>query len=391
MKLSAKQAIFKEQALQGANLFLTGKAGTGKSYILVKVMEELARQNRKFIALAPTGIAANNIGGATIHSQFAIPPFGIMTYEDVNHIKGGRRQVLEQAKTFIIDEISMLRPDILDAIHWTLKKNGLKGLHTKQIIFCGDLKQLPPVLEDNARTVMMEMYQGETFDRAMIMEKLSVQTIELDEVLRQTNEEFINNLNIVREGGKSPYFRRFVAKEAQGVVLAPHNATVAQYNQDGLEATPGKMHTFKAEIEGNVKPQDFNLEYEVNVKHGCKIMYLVNSRENPLRNGTLGTFVVKNEGFFIKVGNVDYALEACVQTKKEYVYDKGSDSLKLRELGKITQYPIKLAYALSIHKAQGLTFDEVTVDLRRPVFQKGQLYVALSRVRTPEGLRIITN
>jgi ATP-dependent DNA helicase PIF1 len=390
MSLTEKQLFFKEEAMKGANCFLTGKAGTGKSFVLLDVMEEMKAQDRKFIALAPTGIAANNIGGATIHSQFGIPPFGILSYEDVNFLKGPKRQVLEQAKTYIIDEISMMRPDLLDGIHWTLKKNGLKGLHTKQIIFCGDLKQLPPVLEDNARTVLYEIYKGETFDRALIMEKLNVQTIELDEVRRQTNEEFINNLNIVRGGGKSDYFRRFVHTQAQGIILAPHNATVAQYNHEGLMATPGKEHTFIADIEGSAKPQDFNLEYEVKVKHGCKIMYLVNSQNNPLRNGTLGTFVVKNDRYFIRVGNVDYSLERTLQVKKEYVYDRSSDRLQLQELGKITQMPIKLAYALSIHKAQGLTFDEVTVDLRRPCFQRGQMYVALSRVRTPEGLRIIT-
>jgi ATP-dependent exoDNAse (exonuclease V) alpha subunit len=164
---------------------------------------------------------------------------------------------------------------------------------------------------------------------------------------------------------------------------------VQGYNEAGLKSQPGELFTFTADVQGTLKPEEFQLEREVRVKNGCKVMYLVNSRDNPLRNGTLGIFVSHAGCHFIRVGNVDYALEQVTLTKKQYVYDKFADALELREIGSITQYPIKLAYALSIHKAQGLTFDEVTIDLRKSCFQRGQLYVALSRVKTPEGLRII--
>lgn len=141
---------------------------------------------------------------------------------------------------------------------------------------------------------------------------------------------------------------------------------------------------------GNLKADDFNLETVVKVKNGCRIMYLVNSRNNDLVNGTIGTFVSHQGCHFIRVNNVDHALNEVEFTKKEYVLNDDKDALELKVIGTIKQFPIKLAYALSIHKSQGLTFDEVTVDLTRPCFQKGQMYVALSRVRTPEGLRIIT-
>lgn len=387
--LTAKQHDFLNLALDGKNVFLTGKAGTGKSYIIRTAIRALKDLGKKVVAIAPTGIAANNIDGQTIHSMFKIPPFGVQDFESCNYIKSGSREVLKQASTFIIDEVSMLRPDLLDAMHWTLKKNGLPGLDRKQIIFVGDLKQLPSVLTDNERSVLYKTYDGDLFTHAKILKKVKMETVELDEVMRQQNEEFIQHLNIIREGGRSEYFKQFVSNETGGIILAPHNATVTAYNNAGLKALKGDVITFTAEITGTAKPQDFHLEQEVNVKNGCKIMYLINSRDNPLRNGTLGIFVSHSGCHYIRVGSVDYALEPAIITKKQYVYDSISDELVLKEVGSIVQYPIKLAYALSIHKAQGLTFDEVTLDLRRPCFQKGQMYVALSRVKSPEGLKII--
>lgn len=389
-QLTVKQEQFLQMVVEGQNVYLTGKAGTGKSFIVRRAIDQLKAMGKKVVAIAPTGIAANNIDGQTIHSMFALQPFGVLSFETCNFVKAGTKEVLKKAETFIIDEVSMLRPDVLDAMHWTLIKNGLPGLDKKQVIFVGDLKQLPPILEDNTRSVLYQTYDGDNFLFAQILKKISLTTVELDEVLRQDDPEFIEALNVIRDGGKHPYFKRFVHHEPHGIILAPYNTTVQAYNEAGLKAQPGDLFEFNAAIDGNVKPQDFNLENEIKVKNGCKIMYLVNSQNNPLRNGTLGVFVSHNDCHYIRVGNVDYALEQVTITKKQYVYDKETDSLELKELGSITQYPFKLAYALSIHKSQGLTFDEVTVDLRRPCFQNGQMYVALSRVRKPAGLRIIT-
>lgn len=391
--LTNKQQEFLDAVAAGSNIFLTGKAGTGKSFIIRKAIESLKGLGKKVIAVAPTGIAANNIGGQTIHSLFQLSPFGVLTFETCNFLSKSARQVMYNADVVIIDEVSMLRPDILDAMHWTLRKNGLKGLYTKQLIFVGDLKQLPVILDDNTRSVLMQSYQGDTFLDALIMEQLNLLTIELDEILRQTNEPFINALNEIREGRKTDYFRQFLSDQPRGIILAPHNSTVQYYNEAGLQAQPGEVYTFTASISGTAKPEDFNLESEIRVKDGCRIMYLANSHDNPLHNGTLGTFVAKDGKYFIKVdgSEVTYALEPIMVVKKQYVFNAKKDILELQELGKIVQYPFKLAYALSIHKSQGLTFDEVTVDLRRPCFQKGQMYVALSRVKSPEGLRLIVN
>lgn len=389
MILTSKQKEFHEIVMSGRNVYLTGKAGTGKSFIIREVMAAFDEMKIKYVAVAPTGIAANNIEGQTIHSLFALTPFGVLDYEKTNFVNKGKREVLKAAKVIIIDEVSMMRPDVLDAMHFTLRKNGLDGLDKRQIIFVGDLKQLPPIIDDNMRSVLLQTYDGVHFFDALIYKRLNVHEIELSEVMRQSDPEFINALNVVRDGGKDQYFRKFVHTEAKGIVLAPHNSTVQSYNLAGLNAINGETFTFTAKVKGTVKPEDFNLENEIKVKNGCKIMYLINSRENPLRNGSLGVFSSHKGCHFIRHENTDFSIEPVEVFKKEYVYNKSLDKLELIEKGSIIQMPIKLAYALSIHKSQGLTFDEITLDLRLPCFAKGQLYVGLSRVRTPEGLRII--
>lgn len=389
MQLTSKQQLFIDKVLEGKNIFLTGKAGTGKSFVVREAIAKLKEAGKKVVALAPTGIAANNIDGQTIHSLFNLNPFAVLTPEKCNYINNGKVQILKKADVIFIDEVSMLRPDILDAMQYTLQKNGLRGLKRKQLVFVGDLKQLPPPIDDNFRAVLYSIYKGELFTDSIMYPQLNVETVELDEVLRQSNEEFIEHLNIIREGQKSEYFRRFLSSQAKGIVLAPHNSTVQEYNIKGLQMQEGEELVFEATFDGQAKATDFQFEEQIRVKHGCKIMYLVNSQNNPLRNGTLGTFIAKEGQHFIRVHGVDYALEKTTTVKKQYVYNSVTDQLDLEEVGSMTQYPFKLAYALSIHKAQGLTFDEVTIDLTRPCFQRGQMYVALSRVRSPEGLSIL--
>lgn len=385
------QQKFIDIALGGKNVFLSGKAGTGKTTVTRELIRRLKKEKKRVAVVAPAGIAANNAGGATMHSTFSLKPFGVLDYNECNFVKSDKRRVLSAIEVIIIDEVSMLRPDHLDAINWTLIKNGCGSLLEKQVIFVGDMRQLPAVLNDNTRSVLMRTYEGDKLFDAKIYPQLNVTVVDLNEVVRQSDAEFINSLNIVRDGGKSEYFRQFVGTEQNdGVVLAPYNSTVQKYNMDGLSKIHTETLTFNAKVEGNLKADDFNLESIINVKNGAKIMYLINSLDAPLYNGTLGTFASYNGNHYIQVNGIDYKLEEVEFTKKEYVLNDEGTDLELRDIGSIKQYPFRLAYALSIHKSQGLTFDQVTIDLERPCFMDGMLYVALSRVRTPDGLRILT-
>lgn len=391
MQLKSKQQKFIDLALAGKNIFLSGKAGTGKTTAVKALIEQWKKMGKKFICCAPTGIAAINIDGTTLHSQFGLDPHGVLNFEGCRFLSGMKREVLRAAEAYIIDEVSMLRPDMLDAIHWTLTKNGLPGLKAKQVIFVGDLKQLKAVMDDNFKAMIYREYNGSIFTFAHVYPKLNVQWIELDEVVRQNDREFIDALNVVRDGGKSPYFRRFVSPDPWGVILAPHNITVNGYNARGLELQQGEAWTFEAILLEQAKPSDFPFEKTLTLKSGCPVMYLQNREGTPLRNGTIGEFFVNDQkGFFFRYGSVDYPVDYVEITKKQYVYDKVLDELRMEVIGSMAQMPLRLAYALSIHKSQGMTFDEVTVDLTRPCFEEGQMYVALSRVTTPAGLRIKT-
>lgn len=389
MTYSKKQQEFITAIEEGKNVFLSGKAGTGKSFITKEAIRILEQSGKNVIAIAPTGVAANNIGGATIHSTFGLSPFGVLDFEACNFLKSSKRDVLKKTNVIAIDEVSMLRPDILDALNWTLIKNGIRPLSEFQIVFIGDMKQLGIVADDNMKSMLMKNYDGTTFMDSIVFPELNTEIIELDEILRQSDSEFIEALNEVREGRKAEYFRKFSNLKKDGIILAPHNSTVQKYNAEGLAALEGKTYTFNAILDGKIKETDFNVDIQIKVKDGAKIMYLVNSKNNNLFNGTLGIFRTDGTKFMIEVGKECFALEKQVFTKKEYVLSKHSNRLELMETGSITQYPFKLAYALSIHKSQGLTFDECSIDLTLPCFAEGQLYVALSRVKTPEGLSII--
>lgn len=388
MKYSSSQKKAFDLALSGENIFLTGKAGTGKSFITKEIIKRLSIK-KNVICVAPTGVAANNVGGATIHSTFSLPVFGVINFENCSFLKTRKRSVLKKMDCLIIDEVSMLRPDILDGINLTLLKNGCKSLREIQVILIGDLKQLEAPMDDNFKTIILRNYNGFDFKSSKIFKDLKCKEIELVEVLRQTDSEFIDNLNLVRDGIKAPYFRKFISNETKGVVLAPHNSTVKRYNQIGLDSLNSDLFIYETTVSGNVKPSDFNVDDKLELKDGCKVMYLINSKNNLLVNGTLGIFRKIDGREYIEVNGLNHLVERVKFLKKEYVYNEELNELLLEETGSIEQFPLKLAYAISIHKSQGLTFDECTIDLTKPCFANGQLYVALSRVKSPDGLNII--
>lgn len=398
--LTIKQQAFLDAALDNRNIFLTGKAGTGKSFIINRLANILKAKGKDIVVLAPTGIAANNVSGQTIHSMFGLEIGDVISFDNCKYVFQDTKDVYNAIDVMIIDEVSMLRPDVLDGIAWTLMKNKCKRLQQMQIIFVGDLKQLPAVIGEKDYEVMNRIYpEGFKFYNALVAKKLDLITIELDEIMRQSDDDFIQALNIIRDGGKSSYFKQFVGTEPKGVILAPHNFTVNRYNKDGLNALEGELFTFNAKYTGKAKKSDFALPSKIEVKDGAKIMYLANNKAKRLHNGSLGIFractVVEQftynivQKFYIQTKTEYIELDKMILSNKEYVIDDKGE-LVLQAVGSVYQYPFKLAYALTIHKSQGLTFDEMTLDLTKPCFAPGQMYVALSRVKTPEGLTIIT-
>lgn len=363
----------------GKSIFLTGKAGTGKSTLLNELKSIL---KGRAVFLATTGIAASNIGGETVHSFFSIKPFGFLKEDNANWVKREKRNILEQIRTIVIDEVSMLRPDVLDCINWTLEKNIGRTIKSYQLIFVGDMKQLMPVYKPEDLSQCQETYKGITWEYAKCIEEkqINIQTIELTEIKRQSDLEFIEALNQVRDGQHTSYFDK-IKSVGKGVVLAPYNKQVSDYNVIALQSLPGNFITLECNKSENYKPGSTIAEEVLLLKDGCKVMYLKN--DEYFYNGYIGTFRQGFNGFELD------GIPIKTHTWYTYKYDYKNGIIQPVEDQWITQLPVKPAYALTIHKAQGLTFDEIIVDLSKNTFAEGQLYTALSRVRTPQGLSII--
>jgi len=395
IQLSEEQQHVVELALSGYNLFLYAKAGTGKSHTINYIVSQL--QQGTYAILGTSGVAAANIGGSTFHSFFAIKPFGIATTEQCNWVKKDKRKMWDKCTTIIIDEVSMLRADVLDAANNTLIMNGCVPLTQKQIIFIGDLKQLKPILNGKQEIkIFRESYNSTCFQEANVYKELNVQEVTLSKVFRQDDIEFKEELDILRNTGSNfltPYFRQYIQPvKNNGIVLAGYNDVVDEYNIKGLQELDEPLITYKGSVYGNFREKDYNVSQEISVKHGCKIMYLHNHPNYPLVNGTLGTFLLINNTPFIQVDDVNYHLERIELEYKEYQLqinelDK-TEKVKLVTVSSIVQYPIRVAYALSINKAQGLSLSPVTIDLRKSLFAENQLYVALSRLKVPENTTI---
>lgn len=401
------------------SIFLTGKAGTGKTTFLRSIIE---KTHKKALIVAPTGIAAINAGGVTIHSQFQLP-FGSFIPTDtlpdflnphlvVNNrqtlkkhfnMVNAKRQTLRALELLIIDEVSMLRADILDAIDTVLKNirgDFMSPFGGVQVLFIGDLMQLPPVVKQEEWEVLKPYYEGAFFFHAKVLQDEKPIYIELEKIYRQNDRTFINILDNLRNNRidiadlailNKYYQPDFKPKDEDGyITLTTHNAKATAQNQTALEALLDKSFMFKADIEGDFAEMSYPTDKELVLKKGAQIIFIKNDPTGQQRfyNGKIAIVdsLSDNE---IKVRFKDktdvLTLETYEWRNIKYTVNENTKEIEEEILGTFKQYPIKLAWAITVHKSQGLTFEKAIIDVSS-AFAPGQIYVALSRLTSLEGL-----
>ena len=400
--------LARDFALQtNRSIFLTGKAGTGKTTFLHKLKTETKKQ---MAVVAPTGVAAINAGGTTMHSFFQLPftPF-IPTVEgrkdliEKTRMSGHRRKVLYELELLVIDEISMVRADVLDAVdtilrHFRYRFNEPFG--GVQVIFIGDMFQLSPVAIENEWRLLSNYYQSPYFFHSQVIQQQKPIYIEFDKIFRQTNADFISVLNQVRNNClsseglallQSRYNPLFVPpKDDTYITLTTHNYKADKTNAEELVKLKGKTFTFTAEIKGDFPEKSFPTDKELILKIGAKVMFIKNDNQTVRRffNGKIGVIEdIEDDTIFIKCPDDTEIIELNKMVWENLRYSTNDKTKQIDEetVGTFEQYPLRLAWAITIHKSQGLTFDKAVIDAG-DAFAAGQVYVALSRCRSLEGM-----
>ena len=390
------------------NIFLTGKAGTGKTTFLHKIKEETFK---RMAIVAPTGVAAINAGGMTIHSFFQLP-FGPMVpgqiREELRKKRFNRQKInlLRSLDLLIIDEISMVRADLLDAIDEVLRRyrDPTKPFGGVQLLMVGDLHQLPPVVKQNEWALLSDHYKTLYFFGSLALQKTDPVTIELKHIYRQADNQFIELLNKVRNNKmddevlqqlNSRYRKDFQPPDEDGyIILTSHNASAQEINKEKLQRLKGKTYRYKAEIKGDFPAKAYPTEEELEFKLGAQVMFVKNdiSQEKLYYNGKIGQITYLDEEY-IKVRCKGDASDIYVSPldwyNMKYSLDKRSKEVKEEVKGTFTQIPLKAAWAITIHKSQGLTFERAIIDAEA-AFAHGQVYVALSRCKSFEGVILRT-
>jgi len=387
------------------SVFITGKAGTGKSSLL-KYFTENTR--KKFVVLAPTGVAALNVSGQTIHSFFRFPPSIINPAQiQPDYV---RADLFNNLQMVIIDEISMVRADLMNGIDIALRKNRNR-LHEPfggvQMVIIGDLFQLPPVLNNNEREIILEKFGGQYFFDAKVFKTFNYEFKELTIIFRQTNEhpEFRNLLNRIRNNEVqyddmvllNSRHKDNVEEHTNSVFLTTRKNIARSINNDKLANLPGQMYTYTGILSGKYlclkEESEEKLEdklpapYKLELKKDAQIMMLKNDSAKRWVNGTIGIVdKLEQDSITIKIDGNKYRIERETWNEVEYILNKETKEIEINTIAGFTQFPIQLSYAMTIHKSQGKTFDKITIDVGSGAFAHGQIYVAVSRCRTLNGI-----
>lgn len=401
-----QQKAFELVKNTNSSLFITGKAGTGKTTFVKRIQEEI---NKTFLVLAPTGIAALKVGGQTIHSVFRFP-FDVITpetrlWEDQKSNPGRyqrTKNLLKLVDTIIVDEVSMVRCDIVDAMDRILRHvmSTYQPFGGKQVIFVGDLCQLPPVVKREDAIILSRYYGGVSpfFCKAHVIKRMNFPKIEFRKVYRQTDGEFINLLNKMRSGKVSLRDLELINKNVGApkdsddyfVTLTTRNHVASDINYEKLAKLDGEEYIYEGITSGNFKKSDCPVPMTLRLKVGAQVIICRNKCVEGCVNGTIAKVVELGDDYIriaLQDGREEYVAPA-TWTNYEKVVNEDTDEIEDREVGCFVQFPIKLAWAITIHKSQGMTFDRMHFDLSGGVFASGQTYVAISRMRALEGLTL---
>lgn len=377
------------------NIFITGKAGTGKSTLLRYFRENTSKN---VAVLAPTGVASINIGGQTIHSFFKFPPHFIQK-DNIRRRKNS--DVIKKLDTVIIDEVSMVRADLMDGIDYAMRINRdemRKPFGGAQVIFFGDLFQLPPIVEKDMKTVFDEQYDTPYFFSARVFDKLKLQYIELTKIFRQTNRRFLELLNNIRCKEHTEedldLLNERVNKKADisndsPVILTTTNNQANAINEHRLAQLPGHEYKYEAIISGEFDENSYPTESVIRLKKNAQVILIKNDPKRRWVNGTLGRIAsLSKDEIRVEINGAVYDVTRSRWDKIEYVYNSSTEKIDENIKGSFEQYPIKLAWAITIHKSQGQTFDKLIIDLGYGAFTHGQVYVALSRCTSLDGIML---
>ena len=394
------------------SIFLTGKAGTGKSTFLKYVCKNVKKRH---IILAPTGVAAINAGGCTLHSFFKLPFYPLLPDDPNFSTRNGNlqkflkystahRKLIKEVELVIIDEISMVRADIIDFIDKVLRvysQNMREPFGGKQVMFVGDVFQLEPVIKSDEKEILSKFYRTPYFFSANIFNYIDIVSIEFKKVYRQKDKVFINVLDNIRTNKAGAYdlqllntrYNKDIEEKANDmyITLATRRDTVDFINEKKLAELPGEAITFQGEIKGDFPDSSLPTQIDLVLKEGAQIIFIKNDYERRWVNGTIGTISgIDDDGgiYVITEDGGEFKVERDCWRNIRYTYNEEEKKIEEEELGIFIQYPIRLAWAITIHKSQGLTFSNVIIDLTGGVFAGGQTYVALSRCTSLDGIQL---